>query len=180
MVLNGLSSKLELFSRRWWQETCTSKKLIWQMNLLPSKQRLLQARYLKQRWNFIPLVPYFTPENCNYRFTAIWYPCLSLPTRHWCQSRLHMVNCFNLMSAVPADVSLHYTLRQAKPKEQHSRFEMYKWGEGWGSTDPLLKGAHNSHRWMFGNLCNWWDKIHFGDIWNPSLCCVICTYVSTT
>lgn len=37
-----------------------------------------------------------------------------------------MVNCFNLMSDVPEDVSLDYRLRQAKPKEQHSRFEIYK------------------------------------------------------
>lgn len=85
------------------------------------------------------------------------------------------------MSAVPVDVSLHNTLRRAKTKgTTQYRFTIYKWGEGWGSTDPLPNRGHHSHRWMAGNLSKWWDKICFGDEWTTAQSGIICTHVSTT
>lgn len=91
------------------------------------------------------------------------------------------VNCSNLMSAVPLRVARHSTLWWAKPKKaQHSRFKMCKWGEGWGSTNPLLNRDHRSHRRMARNVSKWCDEIRLGDAWNTAQRGIIHTYVSTT
>lgn len=93
---------------------------------------------------------HFAPENCNYRFTAIWYPCLSLPIRHWCQSRFQFLPWWMALTSCRLSMcACHYATRLDKQRPKHCTEGLgYKWSEGWGSTDSPLKRVHNSHRWM--------------------------------
>ena len=98
------------------RQTLTTRKLTPQKKpgclriRLPSKQRLLRAGYLKPRQHFIPPVPHFAPENFNYRFTAIWYPCSSLPILRRCQGGLQCLPRWNaLTSCLLSQWMCHYT-----------------------------------------------------------------------
>ena len=141
--------------------------------------RVNKAGYSKQ--DFIPPVTHFAPENCNYRFTAIWYPCLSLPILQRCQSRLQFPPWWiALTSCLQSQRMCHYTTRSDGQNQKHNAvgLKIYKWGEGWGSTDPLLKTDHNSRRWMVRNLGQWWGEIHCGDVWKASLGAVLFVHMS--
>lgn len=71
--------------------------------------------------DFIPPVSHFAPENSNYRFTAIWYPCLSLPIRHRCQSRLQFLPWrIALTSCLLSQWMCHYTTRSDGQNQKHN------------------------------------------------------------
>lgn len=106
------------------------------------------------------LCPFFTGAKAGSSFLPWWIALTSCLLSQW---------------------MCHYTTRSNRQNQKHCTVGWrYKWGEGWGSTDTPLKRGHNSPRWMVGNLSKWWDKIHFGDVWNASQSSIICTYVSTT
>lgn len=130
-----------------------------------------------------PLPP-FAPENCNYRFPAIWYPQLVSAHSHPVPNRLHFPPCWFALTSrapVPVDVSLHSTLRRAQPKRHNTAGLRYtREVKVEVARIRSQTGAHRSQRWMAANHSKWWDEICFGDVWKAAHRGVICTYVSTS
>lgn len=111
---------------KWWTSTLTERAA--------TINKLLKCKSRSGIPASQPLPPFFAPENCNYRFPAIW--CPTLVSAHWhpVPNRLrffffpplHTLICLNLVCSVPADVSLHGTLRRRVLRYTRE-------GEGWGS-----------------------------------------------
>lgn len=95
---------------KWWTSTSTERAA--------TINKLLKCKSRSGIPASQPLPPFFAPENCNYRFPAIWCPTLVSAHRHPVPNRLRFFFCpipsthwFVLTSCVPSRWMCHYTAR---------------------------------------------------------------------